>query len=55
METSSLTACGNDYSFSDIFSRPFDAFANDKDLLIAISTSGNSKYFKSFKNSRKKY
>ena len=45
METSSLTACGNDYSFSDIFSRLFDAFANDKDLLIAISTSGNSKIF----------
>ena len=55
METSSLTACGNDYSFSDIFSRPFDAFANDKDLLIAISTSGNSKnILKVLKNSRKK-
>tara|TARA_B100001175_G_C19154344_1_gene469769 strand:+ start:66 stop:647 length:582 start_codon:yes stop_codon:yes gene_type:complete len=43
METSSLTACGNDFSFNDIFDRPFNAFAQSKDLLIAISTSGNSK------------
>ena len=42
-DTSTLTACGNDYSFNDIFSRPFDALANKNDLLIAISTSGNSK------------
>ena len=42
-DTSTLTACGNDYSFSDIFSRPFKGLADKKDLLIAISTSGNSK------------
>lgn len=42
-DTSTLTACGNDYSFDEIFSRPFDALANMNDLLIAISTSGNSK------------
>lgn len=55
METSSLTACGNDYSFSDIFSRPFNAFSNKEDLLIVISTSGNSKnILKVLKESKKK-
>ena len=42
-DTSTITACGNDYSFDEIFSRPFNALATNKDLLIAISTSGNSK------------
>lgn len=55
METSSLTACGNDFSFSDIFSRPFNAFAKNKDLLIVISTSGNSKnILKVLKDAKKK-
>jgi len=55
MDTSSLTACGNDYSFSDIFSRPFNAFSNKEDLLIVISTSGNSKnILKVLKDSRRK-
>ena len=43
MDTSTLTACGNDYGFEHIFSRNLEALANRKDLLIAISTSGNSK------------
>ena len=42
-DTSTLTACGNDYSFDDIFLRPFQALANKNDILICISTSGNSK------------
>jgi len=42
-DTSTLTACGNDYSFEDIFLRPFQAIANKNDILICISTSGNSK------------
>ncbi len=42
-DTSTLTACGNDYSFDEIFSRPFDALSNKKDVLFIISTSGNSK------------
>jgi D-sedoheptulose 7-phosphate isomerase len=42
-DTSSLTACGNDYSFEDIFLRPFKALAKKDDILICISTSGNSK------------
>lgn len=43
MDSSTLTACGNDYNFKKIFSRPFEALANTQDVLIAISTSGNSK------------
>ena len=42
-DTSTLTACGNDYNFSKIFSRPFEALSKEKDLLLVISTSGNSK------------
>jgi D-sedoheptulose 7-phosphate isomerase len=43
MDTSTLTACGNDYGFKYIFSRNLEALACKKDLLISISTSGNSK------------
>jgi D-sedoheptulose 7-phosphate isomerase len=43
MDTSTLTACGNDYGFKYIFSRNLEALACKKDLLIVISTSGNSK------------
>jgi len=42
MDTSTLTACGNDYKFKDIFSRPFEALSNKNDVLLVISTSGNS-------------
>jgi len=42
-DTSTITACGNDYSFDDIFLRPFHALAKKNDVLICISTSGNSK------------
>lgn len=41
-DTSTLTACGNDYDFSEIFVRPFQALAKKNDVLIAITTSGNS-------------
>jgi D-sedoheptulose 7-phosphate isomerase len=41
-DTSTLTACGNDYDFSDVFRRPFQALAKKNDVLIAITTSGNS-------------
>ncbi len=41
-DTSTLTACGNDFSFDDIFLRPFIALAKKNDILICISTSGNS-------------
>ena len=41
--TSSLTAIGNDYGFDSIFSRQVEAFARKGDVVIGISTSGNSK------------
>jgi len=40
--TSALTAEGNDHSFETIFSRQVEAYGMPGDLLIAISTSGNS-------------
>ena len=43
LDTSTITACGNDYSFDKLFSRNFEALVKDGDLLICISTSGNSK------------
>jgi len=42
-DTSTLTACGNDFSFEDVFIRSFKAIYNKNDILIGISTSGNSK------------
>ena len=42
-DTSTITACANDYSFDQLFSRNLEALASKKDMLIAISTSGNSK------------
>ena len=41
-DTSTITACGNDFSFSDIFSRTFQALYKKNDILIVITTSGNS-------------
>jgi D-sedoheptulose 7-phosphate isomerase len=41
-DTSILTACGNDYGFDHIFARQVDALGKSEDVLIAISTSGNS-------------
>lgn len=39
---STLTAVGNDYSFEDIFTRQIEAKGRKGDVLLAISTSGNS-------------
>jgi len=41
-DTSALTAIGNDFGFERIFDRQIESLANDGDLIIAISTSGNS-------------
>ena len=39
----SVTTCmGNDYGYEYIFSRPLEFLANEGDLLVAISSSGNS-------------
>ncbi|ADY73575.1 Phosphoheptose isomerase [Desulfurobacterium thermolithotrophum DSM 11699] len=42
-DTSILTALGNDYSFDRIFERQVEALGEEGDVLIGISTSGNSK------------
>ncbi len=41
-DSSLLTACANDYSFAHIFSRQVEALGKPGDVLVAISTSGNS-------------
>jgi D-sedoheptulose 7-phosphate isomerase len=42
-DTSLLTAVSNDLSFEHLFSRQIEALGGSSDILIAISTSGNSK------------
>lgn len=42
-DTSILTAIGNDYGYDEIFRRQVEALGNFGDVLIGISTSGNSK------------
>ena len=42
LDTSTMTACANDYDFKYLFSRNLSALGSKKDILIAISTSGNS-------------
>ena len=42
-DPSYMTCVGNDYGFNKVFSRFVEAMANDKDVLLAISTSGKSK------------
>ncbi|MFH1552108.1 MAG: D-sedoheptulose 7-phosphate isomerase [Candidatus Omnitrophota bacterium] len=42
-DTSILTATANDYDFSKTFSRQVEALASPGDVVVAISTSGNSK------------
>jgi D-sedoheptulose 7-phosphate isomerase len=41
-DTSILTAVGNDYDFNSIFSKQVQALGSPGDVLLAISTSGNS-------------
>ncbi|MEA1953487.1 MAG: D-sedoheptulose 7-phosphate isomerase [Campylobacterota bacterium] len=41
-DTSALTAISNDYGYGRVFDRQVEALANSGDLLIGISTSGNS-------------
>lgn len=42
-DASHITCVGNDYGFDEIFSRYVEAIGNIGDVLLAISTSGNSK------------
>jgi D-sedoheptulose 7-phosphate isomerase len=41
-DTSALTSVGNDYGFEEIFARQVRALARPGDVVLAISTSGNS-------------
>ena len=41
-QNSTITAIANDYSFDDIFAKQIQALGTDGDMLLAISTSGNS-------------
>ena len=41
-DTSTITSIGNDYSFKEIFSKQIKALGQSGDVLLAISTSGNS-------------
>ena len=40
--TSVLTAAGNDYGFDHIFARQIESLVGKQDVLVALSTSGNS-------------
>ena len=42
-DTSTITAIGNDYHFDDIFSKQVRALGQSGDVLLGISTSGNSR------------
>jgi D-sedoheptulose 7-phosphate isomerase len=42
-DTSALTAIGNDYGYDRVFDRQVESLANKGDLVLGISTSGNSK------------
>ena len=43
LDISTLTACSNDFGFDKIYERSLESLANSRDILIAITTSGNSK------------
>lgn len=43
VDTSALTAIGNDYGYDKVFSRQLRGIGNKGDVLVGISTSGNSK------------
>ena len=42
-DTSTLTSIANDYSYDEVFSKQLRALGNNGDVLLAISTSGNSR------------
>ncbi len=41
-DSSHITCVGNDYGFEDIFARGVEAYVKDGDVVIGLSTSGNS-------------
>ena len=54
-DTSNLTAIGNDYGYDFVFSRQLEGMAQEGDLFIGISTSGNSEnILNAFKSAKQK-
>ena len=54
VDTSIITAAGNDFGYDDIFSRQLEALARPNDVFLGITTSGNSpNILKSFMVCRK--
>lgn len=43
VDPSVITACGNDYGYDQIFARQLEAFGKPEDVLVGITTSGNSR------------
>ena len=43
LDSSTITACGNDFSYEDLFARNLEALGRSGDILLSITTSGNSK------------
>ena len=43
MDTSALTAIANDYCYDVVFSKQVEALGREGDVLLALSTSGNSR------------
>ena len=43
MDTSTITACCNDYSYDLLYSRTLESIGRSGDCLLGITTSGNSK------------
>lgn len=41
-DSSALTCIGNDYAFADVFARQVEALAGERDVVVGITTSGNS-------------
>lgn len=41
-DVATMTAIANDYSYDDVFARQAEAFINEGDIFVGISTSGNS-------------
>ena len=52
-DVSTISACGNDFSFKKIFSRNLEALGSKKDILIVISIRSIQKYFGILKTAKK--
>jgi len=53
-DNSAITAIGNDFSFKQIFSRQIEALGNKGDIVLGITTSGNSEnILEAFKSANK--